>query len=446
MPRPQLAELMRRMEPNSVAILPSAREALRSNDSHYRYRQNSDFYYVTGFDEPESIAVIAPAHAEHKYTLFVRPRDPEREVWDGWRAGVEGAKDKHGADASFPVEEFREKLGDFINGAKHLYYRVGEDAELDAVVVKQITRLRALGRRGIHAPESITDPGVILHEMRLIKSDEEIALMERAASITAEAHREAMRAAKPGVNEYEIEALIEYTFRKRGAAAPAYTSIVGAGANATVLHYVSNNATLRDGDLLLVDAGAEYEGYAADITRTFPVNGRFTPAQRDIYNLVLTAQLEGIAMIKPGATMDEMHNRSIEILTEGMVRLGLLEGEPAKLIEEGTYKRFYMHRLGHYLGMDVHDVGRYQLDGSPRPVEAGMVMTVEPGLYIAADAENVPDKYRGIGIRIEDDVLVTKEGRRVLTHEAPKQIEEIEALMKLGGTGKGEGVKRDMDG
>jgi Xaa-Pro aminopeptidase len=435
MPRPQLAELMRRMEPNSVAILPSAREALRSNDTHYRYRQNSDFYYVTGFDEPESIAVVAPSHAEHKYTLFVRPRDPEREVWDGRRAGIEGAKDLHGADASFPVEEFREKLGDLINGAKHLYYRIGEDAELDAVIVKQIIRMRALGRRGMHAPESITDPGVVLHEMRLIKSAEEIALMERAASITAEAHREAMRAAKPGMNEYEIEALIEYTFRKRGAAAPAYTTIVGAGANATVLHYVSNNATMRDGDLLLVDAGAEYDGYAADITRTFPVNGRFTEAQRDIYNLVLETQLASIEMVRPGVTMEGLRQHSIEMLTEGMVRLNLLEGEPAKLIEEEKYKRFYMHGLGHYLGMDVHDVGRYQQDGSPRPVEAGMVMTVEPGLYVAADAENVPDKYRGIGIRIEDDVLVTEDRHRVLTHEAPKQIEEIEALMSARGKG-----------
>ncbi|MDQ3651772.1 MAG: Xaa-Pro aminopeptidase [Acidobacteriota bacterium] len=429
MPRPQLAEFMRRMDANSVAILPSAREALRSNDSHYRYRQNSDFYYLTGFDEPESIAVIAPAHNEHKYMLFVRPRDPEREVWGGRRAGVEGAKSDYEADASFKTDEFREKLGDLLNGAKHLYYRVGEDAEIDDIIIKQITRMRALGRRGVHAPESITEPGTILHEMRLIKTDEEIAVMSRAADITAEAHREAMMSARPGMNEYEIEALIEYIFRRNGAAAPAYTSIVGGGANATVLHYVSNNATLRDGDLLLVDAGAEYETYAADITRTFPVNGRFTKPQAEVYELVLEAQLAAIEMVKPGVTIDELHNRSVEILTAGMVRLGLLEGEPAKLIEEETYKRFYMHRLGHFLGMDVHDVGRYQLDGQSRRVEAGMVLTIEPGLYIANGAEGAPDKYYGIGVRIEDDVLVTADGNRVLTHAAPKRIEDIEKLM-----------------
>ncbi|MGH9903241.1 MAG: aminopeptidase P N-terminal domain-containing protein, partial [Pyrinomonadaceae bacterium] len=367
MPRPQLAEFMRRMEPGSVAVLPGAREAVRSNDSHYRYRQDSDFYYLTGFDEPESIAVIAPAHNEHPYMLFVRPRDPEREVWDGRRAGVEGARSEYGADAAFTIDEFEEKLGDLINGARHVYYRIGSDRALDETVVGQIRRMRAMGRRGVTPPQSITDPGTILHEMRLIKSDDEIATMQRAASVAAEAHREAMRSARPGMKEYEIEALVEFVFRRSGAAAPAYTTIVGAGANATVLHYVNNNATLRDGDLLLIDAGAEYRGYASDITRTFPINGRFTDAQRDIYALVLEAQERCVEMIRPGVTMEEMHARSVEILTEGMVRLGLLEGEPAKLIEEETYKRFYMHRLGHYLGMDVHDVGRYQQDESPRP-------------------------------------------------------------------------------
>ena len=430
MPRPQLAEFMQRMEPGSVAILPAAREARRSNDTDYRYRQDSDFYYVTGFTEPEAIAVVAPSHPEHKYTLFVRPRDPEREVWDGRRAGVEGARATHGADQSFPVEEFGEKLTELLNGARSLYYRLGDgNPELDATVVRQLSRMRAMGRRGVHPPSAIIDPGSILHEMRLIKREDEVALMRRAADISAEAHREAMKQARPDMKEYEVEALIEYVFRRSGAAAPAYTSIVGAGANATILHYIQNDATLRAGELLLVDAGAEYDGYAADITRTFPVASRFSEPQRDIYELVLKAQEECIARIRPGVTMDELHERSVEILTEGMARLGLLEGEPAKLIEEEAYKKFYMHRLGHFLGMDVHDVGRYHTDSKEaRPVEAGVVMTVEPGIYIAETTKGIPDKYRGIGVRIEDDVLVTHEGYDVLTAGAPKQVEEIEAL------------------
>ena len=429
MPRPQLTEFMQRMEPNSVAIISSAREATRSHDTHYRYRQDSNFYYLTGFDEPEAIAVIAPGHAEHKYTLFVRPRDPEREIWDGRRAGVEGATSEHGADAAFPIEEFSAKLGDILNGARNLYYRIGNDAELDDTLIKQIRRMRAGIRRGIHPPEAIIDPGAILHELRLIKTEEEIAIMQRSADIAAEAHREAMKAARPGMKEYEIEALIEYIFRRNGASAPAYTSIIGSGANATVLHYINNDATLRDGDLLLVDAGAEYQGYASDITRTFPINGRFTQAQRDLYDLVLQTQLTCIEMVRPGVTMDELHNRSIELLTEGMVRLGLLAGDPQKLIEEETYKRFYMHRLGHFLGMDVHDVGKYHVNGQSRSLEPGIIITVEPGIYIAPEAEGVPDKYRGIGIRIEDDVLVTADGPRVLTSKASKQVEEIEQLM-----------------
>ena len=428
MQRPQLAEFMRRMEPNSVAILPSAREVTRSNDTEYRFRQDSDFYYLTGFHEPDSIAVIAPAKDE-RFTLFVRPRDPEKEVWTGRRAGVEGARERFGADAAFPVEEFQEKLTDLLNGAERLYYRLGAgQPDLDATLIRRLSQMRTMGRKGVQPPHSITDPGAILHEMRLFKTAGEVELMQRAADIAAEAHREAMRAARPGMREYEIEALIEYTFRRAGAHAPAYGSIVGAGDNATILHYTSNDAEMRDGDLLLVDAGAEFEGYASDITRTFPVSGRFTEAQRDIYQLVLDCQEECVAMVRPGVTLEEMHERSVELLTEGMVRLGLLAGDPKQLIEEETYKKFYMHRLGHYLGMDVHDVGAYHAGGRPRAVEPGMVMTVEPGLYISAAAEGVPDKYRGIGVRIEDDVLVTPEGHRVLTGKAPKQIEEVEAL------------------
>jgi len=430
MQRPHLAEFMKRMEPDSVAIVSSAREATRSNDTQYRYRQDSDFLYLTGFDEPEAIAVIAPAHKEHKYTLFVRPRDPEREIWDGRRAGIEGARAEFGADAAFPIGEFKEKLADLLNGATNLYYRIGNGhAEMDETIVKRIRHLREMGRRGMSAPQAIIDTGTIIHEMRLFKSEEEIEFMQRAADIASEGHIEAMKQARPGMKEYEIEALVEYVFRKNGASGPAYTSIVGSGANATVLHYINNDGTLADGDLLLIDAGAEYRGYASDITRTFPVNGRFTSAQRDIYDLVLKTQMACVEKVRPGANVDELKSYSIELLTEGMVRLGLLQGDPKKLIEEEKYKQFYMHGLGHFLGLDVHDVGRYQIKDEARRLEPGMVMTIEPGLYIAPGTKDIPEKYLGIGVRIEDDVLVTEDGNRVLSSKAPKEAEEIEELM-----------------
>lgn len=428
--RPQLAEFMKRIGDDSIAIIPSAREVTRSNDSSFRFRQDSDFYYLTGFDEPEAIAVIRPSDKEHPYTLFVRPRDPEREVWDGKRAGVEGAQSEYGAAAAYPIADFEEKIDDMINGAANLYYRIGNgNADLDEIIINRIHKMRGLERKKISAPQAIIDTGSVVHEMRLIKNAEEIELMQRAADIAAEGHVEALKATRAGMKEYEIEALIEHIFRRNGAAAPAYTSIVGSGANATVLHYVSNDATLKDGDLLLIDAGAEYRGYASDITRTFPINGRFSEAQRDIYGLVLEAQMACIEMVRIGNTNDEIKQRSIEIQTEGMARLGILQGDPAKLIEEEKYKPFYMHGLGHYLGMDVHDVGRYYVKDEPRKLEAGMVMTVEPGIYIAANAQDVPEKYLGIGVRIEDDVLVTEDGPRVLSSKAPKQVDEIEALM-----------------
>ncbi|HVG39621.1 MAG TPA: aminopeptidase P N-terminal domain-containing protein [Pyrinomonadaceae bacterium] len=432
MPRPQLADFMRQIGADSVAIIPSSLETTRSHDTHYRHRQDSDFFYLTGFDEPDSIAVIAPAHPEHQYMLFVRPRDPEREIWDGRRAGVEGAVRDHGAQASFPVEEFPAKLGELLTNVKNLYYRIGSPArrDLDEVVLRQIARLRTLSRKGIYAPQAIIDPASVIHEMRLVKGEGELSVMQRSVDIAADAHREAMKNTRPGMNEYEVEALIEYVFRRSGAAAPAYTSIVGGGANATVLHYINNDAELRDGDLLLVDAGAEYQGYASDITRTFPVNGRYTEAQRDVYRTVLDAQMRCIERVRPGVSMDELHNYSIELLTEGMLSLGLLTGDAKKLIEEEAYKKFYMHRLGHYLGMDVHDAGFYHVGGESRRLQPGMVITVEPGLYISESAENIPDQYRGIGIRIEDDVLVTEDGARVLSSKAPKEMDEIEELMR----------------
>ena len=426
--RPQLEEFMRRMESNSVAIIPSAREATRSNDTHYRFRQDSDFYYVTGFEEPESIAIVRPGQDPH-YTLFVRPRDPEREIWDGRRAGVEGAKSEFGANESFPIAEFDERLQDILDGAEKLYYRLGVNRDLDETIINQIARMRAVNRKPIHPPQTIVDPATIIHEMRVLKSADEIELMQVAADIAAEAHCEAMKASRPGMQEYEVEALIEKVFRQRGAAGPAYTSIVGAGANATVLHYINNDGQLHDGDLLLVDAGAEYKGYASDITRTFPINGRFTKPQREIYDLVLKAQMACVEMVRPGTTHDQLKQHSIEVLTEGMVELGLLDGKPEELIKEKKYERFYMHGLGHMLGIDVHDVGRYYYGKESRALEAGVVMTVEPGIYISPDTKDIPSQYLGIGVRIEDDVLCTENGPRVLTNNVPKVAEEIEGLM-----------------
>ena len=426
--RPQLQEFMRRIERNSVAIIPGAREATRSNDTNYRFRQDSDFFYLTGFEEPDAVAVIKSSE-NPAYTLFVRPRDPEREIWDGRRAGVEGAKNDYGAEASFPIDEFDEKLHEILDGSERLYYRLGVNRDLDDKIVREITRMRALNRKPIHPPQTIIDPATIVHEMRVVKTSEEIEVMQRAADIAAEAHCEAMKAARPGMNEYELEALIERVFRQRGASAPAYTSIVGAGRNATVLHYINNDGVLREGDLLLIDAGAEYKGYASDITRTFPINGRFTKPQREIYELVLKAQKECVQMVRPGVTHDQLKQHSIEVLTEGMVELGLLKGEPQQLIKEKKHEQFYMHGLGHMLGIDVHDVGRYYYGKESRALEPGVVMTVEPGIYVSVDTKDIPEQYLGIGVRIEDDVLCTQIGPRVLTSKVPKEVQEIEALM-----------------
>ena len=428
MMRSQLGEFMRRMQPRSVAIIPAARETTRSNDTHYRFRQDSDFFYLTGFEEPEAIAVIKPGET-HEYVLFVRPRDPEREIWDGRRAGVEGAKSEFGAQEALPIDKFDEKLPEILNDAEVLYYRLGVNRDLDDKIVREISRMRALNRKPIHPPETIIDPATIVHELRVIKSPEEVEIMQTAADIAAEAHCEAMKAVRPGMREYEVEALIEQIFRRHGAAAPAYTSIVGAGANATVLHYINNDGELRDGELLLVDAGAEYKGYASDITRTFPINGRYSKPQREIYDLVLKAQMACVEMVRPGVTHDQLKQHSIQVLTEGMVELGLLKGDPEQLIKDKQHEKFYMHGLGHMLGIDVHDVGRYYYGKESRALEPGVVMTVEPGIYVAPDTKDVPEQYLGIGVRIEDDVLCTNNGPRVLTNKVPKQAEEIEALM-----------------
>jgi Xaa-Pro aminopeptidase len=435
--KPQLTEFMRRMDKDSVAIIPAAREAVRSHDTNYRYRQNSDFFYLTGFEEPDAIAVIAPAKKK-KFTMFVRPRDLEQEIWNGYRAGVEGAISEYSADEAFPINEFDEKLAEILDGPSVLYYAFGHSTpEMDQKIIRQLTAMRESNRKPLEPPAAIVDPTSILHEMRVLKSAEEVEIMQRAADIAAEAHVEAMKAVRPGMKEYEVEAMLEAYFRKHGAAGSSYTSIVGAGGNATVLHYISNQDILRDGDLLLVDAGAEYRGYASDITRTFPINGKFSQPQREIYDLVLKTQMSCIDMVRPGVRLEDLKTHSIEMLTEGMAELGLLKGDPAKLIEEKKYMQFYMHNLGQYLGIDVHDAGRYYFNGESRPAEVGMVMTIEPGLYISPDTSRIPEgfnkdipkQYLGIGVRIEDDVLVTEKGARVLTHKVPKDREEIEAVM-----------------
>src|SRR5438093_3933519 len=422
--KPQLLEFMRRMDPNSVAIIPAARESVRSHDTHYRYRQNSDFFYLTGFEEPDAIAVVAPAK-EKKFTLFVRPRDREREIWEGYRAGVDGAVSDYSADEAFPLSEFDEKLAEILDGPSALYYAFGHTTpEMDQKIIRQLTLMRETNRKPLEPPQTIVDPSSIIHEMRVFKSNDEIEIMQRAADIAAEAHVEAMKAVRPGMKEYEVEALIESVFRRHGAAGPSYTSIIGSGANATILHYIDNTGTLSDGDLLLIDAGAEYKGYASDITRTFPINGKFTQPQRDIYDLVLRTQMSCIDMVRPGVRLEDLKTNSIEILTEGMVGLGLLKGDPKKLIEEKKYMQFYMHNLGHFLGIDVHDAGRYYFNRESRPAEPEMVMTIEPGIYVSADTSNipagfnkdVPEKYLGLGVLIIDDVLVTEKCVRDHTH------------------------------
>lgn len=433
----QLKEFMRRMDKNSVAIIPAAREAVRSHDTNYRYRQNSDFFYLTGFEEPDAIAVIAPS-GDKKYTLFVRPRDLEQEIWTGYRAGVEGAVNDYGADQAFKIDEFDEKLPEILDGPSVLYYAFGHTLEeIDQKIIRQLTTFREMNRRPFEPPTTIVDPTSILHEMRVLKTPEEVEIMQRAADIAAEAHVEAMKAVRAGMMEYEVEAMIEAYFRKAGTAGPSYTSIIGGGGNATILHYIDNKDELKDGDLLLVDAGCEYKGYASDITRTFPVNGKYTEAQAEIYDVVLECQKSCVDMVRPGVRLEDLKTHSIEMLTEGMVRLGLLKGDPKKLIEEKKYMQFYMHNLGHFLGIDVHDAGRYYFKGESRPAEAGMVMTIEPGIYVSPDTSRIPEgfnkdipaKYLGIGVRIEDDVLVTENGARVLTHKVPKEREEIEAIM-----------------
>ncbi len=420
---------MESMGPNSVALIGSPPELLRNGDATYTYRQCSDLYYLSGFSEPGATVVLR-TDADKPYTLFVRPKDPERETWDGRRAGVEGAVLEYGADQAFANTKLKAELRDLLSNVENLYYELGSNPVYDKLVIELLGELRQGERRGLRPPLRIVDPRFSLHELRLRKSEDEISVLRKASDLTATAHLESMRLTKPGVRENEIEASIDYSFRRQGGTGPGYTSIVGGGANATILHYLENNQELIDGDLLLIDAGCEYGFYTADITRTFPVKGTFTDAQKRCYEIVLDAQEQAIAMTKPGVTIDQIHDRCVEVLTAGMIELGLLAGTVKERIEDASYKRFYMHRTSHWLGMDVHDVGAYSIDGEARPLEPGMVITVEPGLYIAEDAEGVPSEYRGIGIRIEDDLVVTTEGNENLSVGVPKTVRDIEAACR----------------
>lgn len=411
-----------------VAVLRTAPERARNRDSGYPFRFDSYFYYLTGFAEPEAVLVLV-AGKNPRSILFCREKNMEREIWDGFRYGPEKAREAFGFDAAHPIDKLDEVLPDLLTDQPAVFCDVGADAEWDGRVIGWINKVRAKVRSGVTAPTGIRDVREFLDDMRLIKDAYEIDTMKRAAGISAQAHARAMRATKPGRHEYEIEAELLHEFRRQGAQSPAYTSIVAGGANACVLHYVQNDAVLRDGDLLLIDAGCELDGYASDITRSFPVGGRFSGAQRDIYELVLTAQSAAIAQVKPGNQWEDPHDAAVKVLVQGMIDLGLCKGTVDSVIESGDFRRFYMHRTGHWLGLDVHDAGEYKRQGDWRALAPGMTLTVEPGLYIRAE-DDVPERLRNIGIRIEDDVLVTDAGCEVITAEAPKAIADIEALMR----------------
>ncbi len=413
-----------------VAVFPAAPVALRNGDVEHPYRQDSDFYYLTGFVEPESVLVLTNAHPEHRAILFVRPRDPKREVWDGARAGVEGAL-ALGVDAAFPIGELGERLPDYLADVDRLHVRVGRGHPFDREVFAALEAVRKRARQGVRAPTEIVDPAVVLHEMRLRKSEAEVERMRRAAEVTGRAHLAAMRHARAGRHEYEVAAEIHRVFEAQGCERAAYGTIVGSGPNACVLHYRSNARRMEDGELLLIDAGCELDYYASDVTRTFPVSGRFSEPQRRLYELVLAAQEAAIGAVAPGATLDDVHDAAVRVLAAGLIDLGLVSGSLEEVLAEQRYKPFYMHRTSHWLGMDVHDVGAYHREGKPRPLEPGFVLTVEPGLYVAPTA-NVDARWRGIGIRIEDDLLVTADGHENLTADIPKGVAEVEDAAGAG--------------
>ena len=423
------AQLMRMMGRGGIAILPAAPVRHRNSDVEYAYRQDSDFLCLTGFEEPGSVAVLIPGRPQGEFVLFVRDRDPVREAWDGTRAGTEGAVQQHGADDAFPIDDIDEILPGLLERCDRVYSAMGLNPEFDQRVIGWVNGLRAQAKQGLHTPQEFVALDHLLHDMRLYKSPVELGLMRRAAEISAQAHCRAMRFAAPGRFEYEVAAELVHEFH-RPQADNAYQPIVGGGANACVLHYRANRSELRDGDLLLIDAGAEYAHYAADITRTFPVNGRFTPRQREVYEVVLEAQHAAIAKTRAGNHWNDPHDAAVKAITQGLVRLGLLEGRVPSLVKEGAYRKYFMHRTGHWLGMDVHDVGDYRVGEEWRVLEPGMVLTVEPGIYIPPGTKGAARHWWGIGVRIEDDVAVMRGEPEVLTAGVPKAPDDIERLMR----------------
>jgi Xaa-Pro aminopeptidase len=422
-------KLMDMMASNSIAILTAAPEHTRNRDINYPYRQDSDFFYLTGFDEPEAVLVLVPGREHGECLMFCRDRNIEREIWDGYRAGPEGACEKYGADDAFPIDDIDDILPGLLEGRDRVYYAMGKDTNFDRHLMDWVNTIRGRSRAGAIPPGEFVDLDHLLHELRLFKSAAEQKIMREAGKISTRAHCRAMQTCAPGMYEYQLQAEIEHEFAMAGARFPAYGSIVGGGANGCILHYVENSAKLKDGDLVLIDAGCEFHHYAADITRTFPVSGKYTAEQKAIYDVVLASQLAAIDACSKGNHWDEPHQVTVNVITEGLRDLGLLDGELNELIETNSYRDFYMHRAGHWLGMDVHDVGDYKIHDEWRLLEKGMVMTVEPGLYISPDNINVDKRWPRIGIRIEDDILITAKDPEVLTSDAPKTTTEIEALM-----------------
>ncbi len=424
--------LMEMMGDSAIAILPSAPVRTRNRDVEFPFRPDSDFYYLTGFPEPEAVAVIAPGRTQGEYLLFCRERDPDMEMWNGERSGLEGACDVYGADDAFPIGDIDDILPGLIEHRERVFYAMGYYPEFDQRVLAWVNRLRTRSRAGVSTPAEFVALDHLVHDMRLYKSKSEIRLMRKAMDIAVRAHRRAMAVCRPGMREYQIEAELLHEFMQQGSRTPAYPPIVAAGANACVLHYTANSGSLKNGDLLLIDAGAEFEYYASDITRTFPVNGRFSPEQRAIYELVLAAQHAAIDKVRPGNHWNDPHEAAVRVLADGLVALGLLRGRVSNIIAKERYKKFYMHRTGHWIGMDVHDVGDYKVGGEWRVLEPGMVATVEPGVYIKGGEKGIARKWWDIGVRIEDDVLVTRDGPEVLTQGVPKTVREIEAVMGHG--------------
>jgi Xaa-Pro aminopeptidase len=421
-------KLLSSLPDSSVVVIPNSKHQIRSNDVEYKFKPDTDFYYLTGFEEPNSVCILKKEKKDFSFILFLEPKDKDKEIWTGKRTGLEKAKSQFGADESYPFSHFNEKLKSILINFENIYYPLGKDPKLDSRITTIVGDLKRLNRSGLKSPKRILDHRDIIHRMRFIKDSNEIGSMRKAAEISRFAHIEAMKLARPGIHEYELEAIIEYHFRKNGASGPSYPTIVGSGENCTILHYIENSKRIKDGDLILIDAGCEYENYASDVTRTFPAGKKFSSEQKDLYEIVLESQLKALGEIKPGKTFIDAHNKAVKVIVEGLKYVGLLKGSTEKIIKNGDYKKFYMHKTGHWLGLDVHDAGPYVDEkGKSIKLKPGMVTTLEPGIY-TSNSSDLPIRFRGIGIRIEDDVLITSRGHDVLTKGTPKTVKEIENL------------------